>query len=86
MRKVIAAIGLSVLLLAGCSSVTKDKEAIMGEDVKLPSGYDVISSDRIDSNVYVFELVHKKTKKHYSVVCYAGSGVTMYELGGEDKE
>jgi PBP1b-binding outer membrane lipoprotein LpoB len=85
MKKILTAVSLSALLLSGCSSVTKDKEAIMGEGVKLPSGYDVISSDRIDSNVYVFELVHKKTKKHYSVVCYAGSGVTMYELDGEDK-
>mgnify|MGYP001070461409 CR=1 FL=1 len=85
MKKVLAAVGISALLLVGCApSGTHGRSNLVDDNTVLPSGYAVMSSDKIDSMTTIFEVMHKKTKKRYTVVKYEGSGITMYELDGEE--
>lgn len=80
MRKVIVACGLMAFMLAGCDSASDDKETIVSKKGTIPSGYDLISSDQIDSYTDVFEIEHKETKQRYSVVRFQGYGITMSPL------
>jgi len=87
MKKILTAVSLSALLLAGCNSASDEKESIMSKKGDIPSGYDIVSSDKLDSYTDAFEIVHKETGQHFAVVRFQGYGITMSPLPSkEDKK
>ncbi|AGR46904.1 hypothetical protein JL_64 [Bacillus phage JL] len=86
MRKVIAAIGLSALLLAGCTSMDENAEQIVTKDNKraYPSGYDILSVTKLDDNVSVIEIKHKNTGERFTIVesgVYGGVATSITRMG-----
>jgi len=87
MRKVIAAIGLSALLLAGCTSMDAGAEQIVTKDNKksYPSGYDILSVTKLDDNVSVVEIKHKDTGERFTIVesgVYGGVATSVTKMEG----